>query len=448
MRDILRQRRQMAARRLALILAVAIPLTCLVGYGVYQLPPVNERLAWRVDTWRSAIKYALQPPEQVVFVPEPTAEGGLQLTQTLTPTTTPGLIVVASPTPGFTETPPGPSATPTPTPTETLTPTPLPRGARLEGIVHEYQRWNNCGPANLAMNLSFWDWQGSQLDTAAVLKPNQRDKNVMPYEMADYVAQHTPLEVLLRVGGDLDLLRALVAAGYPVLIEKGFEGPNFDGWMGHYEVISGYDDSVRRFIAQDSYDGPDRTVKYDQLESQWRAFNFTYLVIFPLERGDEVRRILGPQAEAAANFQYAAENARQETLALTGRDLYFAFYNLGTNLVALQDYGGAATAFDAAFANYPAIPEAERPWRMIWYQTGPYFAYYYTGRYADVINLATATLDAMSEPVLEESYYWRGMAYLAQGEQELAVADFRSSQEVHPGFEPALEQLQALGVAP
>jgi tetratricopeptide (TPR) repeat protein len=271
--------------------------------------------------------------------------------------------------------------------------------------------------------------------------------------MAEFVTTQTELDIVVRVGGDLNLLKTFLAAGYPVLIEKGFEGPGFEGWMGHYEVVNGYDDSVSRFIVQDSYEGPDRVIPYENLEAQWHAFNYTYLVTFPVDKRSEVERILteitqGEQADPQANFMYALQKAQAETLTLQGRDLYFAYFNLGTNLVALKDYGGAATAYDAAFANYVTIPEEARPWRMLWYQTGPYFAYYYTGRYEDVINLATTTLTAMSEPVLEETYYWRGLAYLALGDQEAAVADFKRSAQVHPGFIPAVEQLQALGINP
>jgi tetratricopeptide (TPR) repeat protein len=85
---------------------------------------------------------------------------------------------------------------------------------------------------------------------------------------------------------------------------------------------------------------------------------------------------------------------------------------------------------------------------MVWYQTGPYWAYYYTGRYQDVIDLATKTLDAMSEPVLEESYYWRALARGALGDTKGAIKDLRSSLQYHAGFEPALTQLQELGQKP
>jgi tetratricopeptide (TPR) repeat protein len=240
----------------------------------------------------------------------------------------------------------------------------------------------------------------------------------------------------------------LIASGFPVIVEKGFEGVGFDGWMGHYQVVSGFDDAQAAFFVQDSYKGPNLKVAFPDFEEQWRAFNYSYLVIYPTERREQVLQILGLQAFDNYNYRFAEQKARAETLSLTGRGQYFAWYNLGTNLVALQDYTAAATAFDAAFANYPNIPEAERPWRNLWYQTGPYFAYYYTGRYQDVIDLATTTLDTMSEPVLEESFYWRARARLALGDQQGAVDDLRASLEAHPDFGPAVEQLALLGEEP
>lgn len=114
----------------------------------------------------------------------------------------------------------------------------------------------------------------------------------------------------------------------------------------------------------------------------------------------------------------------------------------------MQDYAGVALACDEAFAIYPDIPEEDRPWRMMWYQAGPYWAYYYSGRYQDVINLATTTLDTMSEPVLEESYYWRALAREALGDLKGAVKDLQSALKVHPGFEPALIKLMQLGITP
>jgi tetratricopeptide (TPR) repeat protein len=269
----------------------------------------------------------------------------------------------------------------------------------------------------------------------------------MPYEMESFVEQMAGMQAMVRVGGDLDTLKRLLAAGFPVIVEKGFEVPK-EGWMGHYEALTGYDDAKTHFIAQDSYIMPDLPVPYDELEKFWLHFNYIYVIIYPAERENEVLVILGPQADETYNFQYAAQKASDEIYALEGRDQYFAWFNRGSNLVKLQDFAGAAEAYDQAFALYPSIPEKERPWRMLWYQTGPYFAYFYSGRYNDVINLATTTIVHVDEPAIEESFYWRGMARGALGDVDGAIQDYRESLNWHPGFEPSVYQLNLLGVEP
>ena len=136
------------------------------------------------------------------------------------------------------------------------------------------------------MALSFWGWQGDQRPIASFTKPNARDKNVMHYALADDVRSETGFEVIVRVGGDQALLKRLIAAGFPVMVEKGLEGPGFDGWMGHYQLLAGYDDALRRYNAYDSYegdfsDGDSLPVSYDVIDEYWRHFNHTYLVIYP-----------------------------------------------------------------------------------------------------------------------------------------------------------------------
>jgi tetratricopeptide (TPR) repeat protein len=81
---------------------------------------------------------------------------------------------------------------------------------------------------------------------------------------------------------------------------------------------------------------------------------------------------------------------------------------------------------------------------MMWYQTGPYFAYYYTGRYVDVLTLADQTLEAMTKPILEESFYWRGLAKEALGDVAGAVADLTTSVALNPNFAPGWAQLARL----
>jgi len=414
----------------------------LLAISAVNLPIVQEKLVPRISELRARITYALAPPGEAVFTPNPTLAAMVDATLAAFATPTAPLAPTTAPTAD-----PGPSSEPTPSPTA------LSSRVLLSGIRHEYQGWNNCGPATLAMALSFWGWIGDQRPVAQYTKPNPRDKNVMPYELADFVRERTDLEVVVRMGGDLPLLKSLIAAGFPVMIEKGLVVPDVEGWMGHYELLAGYDDASGIFNAYDSYEGDFSNgktlpVSYQTVETYWRHFNHTYLILYPPERGRELFSMLGADADEQTNIRRAAERASEEIFSTTGRDLFFAWFNRGTNLMLLLDYGGAAAAYDQAFQVYAGLDSEERPWRTMWYQTGPYFAYYYTGRYWDVIGLATQTLDNMSEPVLEESYYWRGLAREALGDVTGAIADYQTSLEHHPGFGPALTQLTRLGVAP
>lgn len=415
---------------------------------VFVIPPLRERVINRLGIWYEQIQAAFFPPEEVVFIPQ----------GTVLPTITPSN---ATATPTLQPTPVVIIATPSPT----VEPTPLPAVVKLSGVKYEDQHglWNYCGPTNLAMALSFWGWDGTRIDTGDWLMPinsdvtrDVYDKNVMPYEMQDYVKSQTALNATVRQGGSISLLKAFLAAGYPVLIEKGTfiteTNTGLLSWMGHYQVLTGYDDNKQQFIAQDSYFTPDYPVAYDTFIGEWRAFNFIFVIIHPYDKEEEVMRLLGPLANENQADQLAAQKALDETQSLTGIDQFFAWFNRGTSLVRLTDYTGAAAAYDQAYLVYPTIPEAKRPWRMTWYQTGPYFAYYYAGRYNDVIGLVNTTFQDMqthrSKPYLEESFVWRARAYIALGQTDAAITDLRDALYVHPNFTPALDELTRLGVTP
>jgi hypothetical protein len=106
-------------------------------------------------------------------------------------------------------------------------------------------------------------------------------------------------------------------------------------------------------------------------------------------------------------------------------------------------------AYDYAEVLYNSLPDddTERPYRMLWYQTGPYWAYYYSGRYQDVINLANQTLESVLDgPTLEESIYWRAMGKLAIGETDNAIADLQETVRLNKNFWAGWDKLRELGV--
>jgi tetratricopeptide (TPR) repeat protein len=424
-----------------MVFILGVAILCLLAVGIYNLPPVYERLAWRVANLRAQIKYFLDPPEEAVFVPEEQVAAIVQATLFALTEAAPK---TPTPTATFEPIQSGPTDTPSPTFTATQTPTALPASVYLSGVTHHYQTWNNCGPATLSMGLSYWDVFIYQGTTAAYLKPNARDKNVFPYEMSNYIADETGLVSYWRMGGEIELLKTMLANGFPVLVEKGFQGQGFDGWMGHYELLSGYDDAYGVFIAQDSYRGPDYHISYDDLLNDWRAFNYTFLMISSREREAELWELLGPWQDEDWAYRHALEIAQNERDVLSGQAQFFAWFNAGTSHVYLREYVDAAYVYDYAFGLYASLLGDERPWRTMWYQTGPYWAYYYSGRYQDVINLASTTLGAMDEPVLEESYYWRALAREAQGDISGAISDLNESVRLNPNFGPGWDQLARL----
>jgi hypothetical protein len=433
----------------------AVPIAVILLIGLYYVPPIHSRLSWRLEALRTNIKYMVKPPEEAVFQPTQQAQLDVAVTkmmQTLQATMTPQPIGSASG-----------AATAILQPT--ITATPLPATVMLQGIKYEHQhgRHNYCGPANFSMALTYWGWTGNRDVIGKVVMPIElKDKNVMPYELQDYIIDNVPgMASVVRYGGDIDMLKRLVAGGFPVVVEKGIYETDINGkysWMGHYAFVTGYDENSQEIIYQDSYQpdpaknpGPNRHIKYSTFLEGWRAFDYIFVVVYPNEKEGDVLNLLGPYASEEWASQHALSIAQAEAQTLEDIDRFFAWFNVGTSHIALLQYADAAVAYDYAFNIYANLntDDAVRPYRMMWYQTGPYKAYFYTNRFADVINLADTTLnDTIAEPVLEESLYWRGRAYYMAGQTDLAVKDYRAALGVHPKWVVATQALQDLGVQP
>ena len=427
----------MPKRWLIITIAVFTAITIL-SYSLLLNPTFQEKLGWHLNQWAGWVRVKLNPPQEVSFSSEGSDES----------LSNPDLLIT--------------TITPEPTrPEQTITPTvtlePIPSIFTIEGgeYYSQHNHWNYCGPANLAMLLSYWDYDFTHDDVARGVRTFNKDKNIMPYELQDFTQENTDLGMIVRVGGSMDLLKHLIAAGYPVLIEK---GPTFRDitynvtWMGHYQTLTGYNDQEGYFIAQDSYIEANYHQDYESLESEWRSFNYTYLVAFPSNELNDVLNMLGSNADETQNYKNALQKAQDEIYEFTGVNRFFAMFNYGSNLVKLRDYNGAATAYERAFAIYDALPDdSTKPYRILWYQTGPFLAYYYTGRYTDVIELATKNSIEMvrdDEPALEESFYWRGMAKIKIGDKSGGIEDFNTCLDYHQDFQPCVEALNEQGIYP
>jgi tetratricopeptide (TPR) repeat protein len=448
-----------------------IPIVLILGVGFYFLPPVHDRLAGRIDDLRAQIKYYLNPPDQAVFIPAQSQQDAIKSIVSATMQA-----YTLSQTPSGASKPTATNATSSSTltsPNSTSTPEPLPAAVSLPGVIYldQHGGWNLCGPSNLTMALKFWGWSGTREDVIKVIKPGindpkldfitrgKPDKNVMPYEMVDFVQNDTDYHAFFRYGGEINLLKKLIASGFPVLIEKGVYEKDASGvvsWLGHYAFVTGYDDGQGVFIYQDTYppegvNGNNRQITYADFRTGWRAFDYLFIVVYPPEHEQDVFNILGSWGDTGWANQHALDLANQDINTLSGLDLFFAWFNKGTSDVQLLQYNDAAVAYDQAFTLYPVLPIAkkDRPYRLLWYQTGPYWAYYYTVRYQDVINLANTTLSTvLGGPTLEESLYWRGMAEEALGDMNSAVADFKQANHLNPKMTVIIQKLQSLGITP
>ena len=307
---------------------------------------------------------------------------------------------------------------------------PLPTSTLLAGIRHEYQQWNNCAPSSVGMVLSYYGRQEAQAEIAPILKPDPNDKNVSPHEIAAY-AEAIGFRAHVGVGGNLELLKRLLHAGFPVMVEFWFE-PEPDDGMGHYRVVYGYDDRSQTISALDSYVGPNVTTGYAEFDATWHVFNRTYIVIYPQDQQTAVAAILDDTTSGAQMWQHAFRVAQQE-LARDRNDA-FAWFNLGTSALKLGDTRVAAEAFDWA-------RQLGLPWRMFWYQFSPFEAYFAQGRYQDVIELAEA---GMQDADIEEWYFWRGRARELTGDQDGARRDYTAAIDLNANFSAARQALAAI----
>ena len=83
---------------------------------------------------------------------------------------------------------------------------------------------------------------------------------------------------------------------------------------------------------------------------------------------------------------------------------------------------------------------------MLWYQFGPFQAYYETARYREVVALTDATIRTTSS--VEEIYYWKGMGLKAQGDVAGAQQAWQRALELNPNYAEVAAVLADLGSQP
>jgi tetratricopeptide (TPR) repeat protein len=288
--------------------------------------------------------------------------------------------------------------------------------------------------------LGYFGTQLGQDEIGAALRTNPDDKNVNPEELAEY-ARRQGYTAHVLVNGTSERLRLLLSNGLPVLVETWLEDEPNNG-MGHYRLLTGYDDARAEWIAFDSYEqhglrnadptGPYAgiAIPYNQFEQLWKVFNRTYIVVYPADQAVIADSILGDEIDVGSMWSSALDTAQHEIAAQP--DDAFAWFNLGSDLVALDRFAEAADAYDHA-------RRLGLPWRMLWYQFGPFHAYQQSGRYQEVVALAEATLATTTS--VEELFYWRGQGMAALGDVTTAREAWQQALALNPHYTDAAAAL-------
>ncbi|MEO1286343.1 MAG: C39 family peptidase [Chloroflexota bacterium] len=320
----------------------------------------------------------------------------------------------------------------------------LPNSVMLEGFQWVHQGINRCSAAALSIHLSFFE--EISLDTYNAFAREElntwgADASVRIEEMAEAI-QERGYGAIVRRGGTIDLMKELIAGGFPVLVENSYyEGENFyRDWLSHNRVLIGYDDAQGVFFFQDPLLGYPQgdlvTYDYENFDTRWRPFNRDYLVIYDLEDEATVQAILGDNWDETANAQYVLSVAQDEIA--NGQGDAFAYYNQGWAQLQLGQYEEASTSFDEANA-------IGLPFRFYWYEFGTFEAWLAVERYQDVVDLVNRELINAGDSIsIEEWYYFAGQAYEGLDNNQRALLNYELAVARNYNFTDASERVVAL----
>lgn len=313
---------------------------------------------------------------------------------------------------------------------------------RIDNITYVAQKLNNCSATALTMGLTHYGGPEDQFIVGDYLRPSDRDVSVDIAQMETYVDEvFTGVKAVWRMGGTWYMVRRLVAAGFPVIIETSVMVRNEDPpWAGHNRLVIGYDGEM--ILTYDGYlghgDFQGLRIHQADLDAVWKQMNRNFLILYEEDREAEVAAILGPHWLVEQNIRLTERMAEAE-LINNPLDLYAA-YNLGAALNLQGRYDEAAAAFDEA------LDIGGLPVRFHWYRFDLFEALYHVGRYSELIWWAENNLLSMGPSLAaEEAHYWLGMGYAAEGRYDEALLQIQQAVALNTRYQPAqiaLWQLQ------
>ena len=298
---------------------------------------------------------------------------------------------------------------------------------------HYFQTFNNCGPATLSMILNFYNINVTQQTIGNKLRPYQNpqgdndDKSTTLEELARE-AEARGFRAYYRPNGTIEKLKALTSNDIPVVVKTWLE---LTDDIGHYRIVTGFNDESGYIIQDDSYQGRDRRYSYELFNEIWQPFNYQYLIIVPVDRVGVVEEILDEEISETRSYQLALARAESETASQPGNA--YPVFNQAASQYHLGNYNDTISLFERV--------ENQLPRRMLWYELEPIEAYIKTGAYDEALQRIEAILNGGNR-AYSELYLLRGGVYLEQGKTDLARGDFEKAVLYNENMEAAKVALE------
>lgn len=160
--------------------------------------------------------------------------------------------------------------------------------ASLGPLINIPQTYNNCGPAAIAEVLAYWGINRTQAEVRAVLRVDGPLTGMTVYGVPSY-ARAAGLRALVGMGGTEQLVKLMVAAGFPIVVHQVV---SLSDSTGHWRPMQSYDDRQGSFVTSDPYLGPGYTIGYDAFAQMWAQRGYGFFVLYPARRQAALTAVL------------------------------------------------------------------------------------------------------------------------------------------------------------
>jgi DNA-directed RNA polymerase specialized sigma24 family protein len=177
----------------------------------------------------------------------------------------------------------------------------------------------HSGPFNLSVLLHFWGWEHDTADIIKNLQSRPQEQLVSLEGMAVLVEEKTMLKAVVNDGGNLEEIRSLLAAGFPLIVQTGYSSQVEGLWTGNYSTIYGIDEGRNKLLMltlspdfgkKENFYPPDterffRFTDYQQFEKSWKHFGSSYLLVYPEDKKEISRYFQGDFPSERELFELA-----------------------------------------------------------------------------------------------------------------------------------------------